>query len=268
MPYADLDSIINLIKNQENDGVLARLIAFSNASFTAGTAANITSGYISANRHPITFTVPSVSASYNGWLFDASVISIEDNALLVMALEYDLGVLTVSGNSFAAGSDASMPTKTTRIAGTTYTNDQTASMLTMAVATTALAGATTPTLTITYVNEDGTASRTATLTLPTNPVINTAFDITPHLQSGDLGVQDITNISISAGTAGIIRIKGLLPLVWATAVGAGIGGYPSLSHLHKPFPPIIAVANEIIAFYRFGVATTSDLTACLHGKPI
>jgi hypothetical protein len=58
-------------------------------------------------------------------------------------------------------------------------------------------GAGTPTLTISYTNQAGTAGRTATLVVPTSAM--TAGQVVPiPLQSGDTGVQTIQTITLSA----------------------------------------------------------------------
>jgi len=129
------------------------------------------------------------------------------------------------------------------------------------VVTTTLTGATTPVLTITYKNQAGTGSKTATLTLPSNPVVNSAFIINPHLASGDSGVQDITNLSISTGTGGVIKIYGALILGktydQSNGGGAGNGIDPLVSNEEM----WLCETNDVIGFYTLGTQTSVQIVS-------
>lgn len=262
MALSNLDSITKRLIAQESGGILSRF--YCDRIGAATTAANTTSGSVSAQRFPAVFTFPSLTG-YTGWEVDVE-IQCEDIGIVVAALEYDLGVLTVSSNTFAAGSDSSMPTKDTRISGTDYTSQQTASMIPMLVASSTLT-ATTPAITITYNNEDGTGSRTCSMTLPTNATINSAFDMTPHLNSGDTGLQDVSNMSKSAGTAGELRVKGLIPVV-SSVTSIAQGTTTNARTIMKPAAPIIAVSGDKLAFYHFGSTTTKEINVNIYGRPI
>jgi len=171
----------------------------------------------------------------------------------------------MSTNTFAAGTDSIMGARTTRINGTTYSARQTASMIPMLVASSTLT-ATTPVITITYQNQAGTGSRTCSMTLPTNAVINSAFCMTPHLNSGDTGLEDVTNMSRSAGTLGELRVKGCIPIAFSCQ---GVGtSMSSFTEMHKPKAPFLAESGDKLAFYFLGGATTKDLDASIFGRPI
>lgn len=255
------NSIDDLLASVATNGPVVR--NFFQRSTAAITAANTTSGYVTTRRQLSTITVPSLGAGLTGLIFTTIRMApggSNSYAISCAALEYELGVLTVSGNSFAAGAVASMPTKTIR-----GTSIQTASLLPVVVATTALGGATTPALTITYTDQDGNASQTASLTLPTNPTINSGFLVTPHLASGDTGWRDVTNMSISAGTSGTLKAYGLLPLAFDLSAGTGANAGMALDLIPSNLPAFVAETNDIIAFYMFGSTAATDFVAFLFG---
>lgn len=260
MALSDLDSVARRLILQEAGGALFRFFSVQVASVTAAT---VTSGGVTTIRVPRTFTVPALSG-YTGWELDADITLEDAGRLCLAALEYDLGTLTVSTNTFSAG--VSMPTTDTRISGATYSAVQTASLLTFATVMTNVTG-TAPVLTVTYVNQDGTGSRTATLTLPSNPLAGSSFDVTPHLQTGDTAIRSVSNVSISTGSAGEIRLKGLLPIA-VSATGVANAG-ACFRSLHKVFPPFLATGGEVVAFYLLmGSPAASELTAVIYGRPI
>lgn len=249
-----LNSLENIRTSQADNGVFP--LSIVDFLIAATTAANITSGYTTGQRFTRTFTQFAVGSGLTGVIYNPIYLSSEDLAVsLVAALEYVLGTLTVSGNSFADG--VAMPTKTIR--GTSL---QTASLIPVVVATVTLV-ATTPVLTITYTDQDGNTGQTATLTLPTNVLANSVFLITPHLAAGDTGIRDITNISISTGTAGTLKVMGLLPLFIHAGGAAHRTNY--LNVLSVPTENWLVEANDVISFYRFGSNTTNELTAVLIG---
>lgn len=230
-------------------------------SRTAGgvTAATTTSGGVTITRAPLRPQMPSNGSGVSGFIATNTwgFSNIAATGLLY-GLEYDLGTLTVSGNTFTDG--VAMPTKSVR--GESIV---TAASLVFVVVTTTLI-ATTPVLTITYTDQDGNTGQTAVLTLPTNAAVNTGFYIAPHLSSGDTGIRDVTNISISVGTAGAIKIYGVLPLMISTAtVTASISN--TLSPLNSPIVPYLIEPNEYIGFYRFNVTTGGEIFAGFNLVP-
>ena len=246
-----LDSFDNLIAMSQDYGPLVRLVSARQASVT--TAATATSGSLTINRFSSNFVMPSMAAGLTGaYLTHCRMYTGLGNTILAAALEVSLGVLTVSGNSFAAGS--AMPTR--KVKGTSVT---TASGLAVLVATAALT-ATTPTVTITYTNQSGTTGQTATLTLPTSPVANSGFLINPHLASGDTGIRAVTGMSISAGSAGTLTVYGLLPLAFTMA--GPTAGASTVDPLVSPVPFYKVTAGDSVGFYSFGgTGSAKDLVA-------
>jgi hypothetical protein len=173
--------------------------------------------------------------------------SVVGGTTMTGALEYTLGTLTVSGNSFSSG--VTMPTKT--VMGTSL---QTAASEPMLVVTAALT-ASNPVITITYTDQDGNTGNTAVLTLSSNTLINSAFRIAPYLANGDTGIRAVTNISTSTGSAGSLAVMGLLPVNATQSTNAS--GFGAMSPLEQPIPIYLWEAGEKIAFYRYGVATAA-----------
>mgnify|MGYP001583871190 CR=1 FL=1 len=246
-----LNALDNMVsQNQAKGPAIRSFMSYLSANTTAATT---TSGYTSGQRFPDTITVQSVGAGVSGGYVTGCELWSSRTVCCVIALETTLGTLTVSGNSFAGGS--AMPTKT--VAGTSLT---TATLIPVIVVTTALT-ATTPILTITYTDQDGNTGQTATMTLPTNPVINSAFLVAPHLAAGDTGVRAVTGLSISTGSAGTLRAFGLLPIVLGFVAANVAILMPS--PLATSLPMFLCEANEVIAVYNFGTALTSQIRADL-----
>lgn len=250
-----LNSIDNMLSQAQAKGIMSRL--FIDRVGAATTAANTTSGYVTAQRYPTSITLPSSFGSgVTGIVFPYVRMAQEDTSQsLICCLEYSLGTLTVSGNSFADG--VAMPTKTIR--GVSIT---TSAEIPMVVVTTSLT-ATTPVLTITYTDQDGNTNQTATMTLPTNSLINSAFLITPHLANGDTGIRDITNISISTGSAGVLKIYGLLVLGFSQSTSASTASF--INPISIPLSMWPATTSEIITFYKFGTTVTNQILAVISG---
>lgn len=246
------DDMINLAQTY---GVMRRFHATKTAGTTAATS---TSGKVSAKRYP-SFVLPSsFGAGVTGAYLTYCKMTQSNSATVAVAgLEVDLGTLTVSTNTFSSGS--AMPTKT--IEGSSIT---TASMITLLVAT-ANVTATTPVVTITYVDQDGNSGQTCTMTLPTNPIVGTAFYMQPHLANGDTGVRSVSNISISTGSAGTFKVYGLIPQAWNQNSGGSAGN--TIGALTTPFPMVPFAASESIGFYHFGTTSANDLFATLCLTP-
>jgi hypothetical protein len=246
-----LDSIDNMLAAADTYGILSRFIIDRIQSATG--VATVNCGGISAQRYPAPFTVPTLGTGVTGAYATYCRMHNEDTStLMMMALDIEMGTLTVNTNAFVAGSD--MPTDRP-----VFGENQTmATMVPMLVVTSNLT-ATTPTITITYTNQDGVTGQTATLILPTNPVLNSAFMITPHLASGDTGIRAITNMSKSAGTGGILKIFGLVPLAMGNGSTAAAVMTPDI--LPSPILMPMLKGGDKIAFYRFGSSTTNQLGA-------
>lgn len=180
--------------------------------------------------------------------FRAGLAGSATNSHVFAAIEISLGSISLSTGTFTDGSV--MPTRT--IAG--GSSAQLTTSMPVMYASAALT-ATTPTITTTYKNQAGTGSKSCALTLPTNPAINTAFMMSPHLASGDTGIQDVTNVTKSAGTVGTLTVVGLIPI--------GFGGFASSNGpftadvlaLAAPMYPINA--GDVISFWQTSVSTTA-----------
>lgn len=222
----------------------------------ATTAATTTSGYVSAQRFPHPITVPSLGTGVTGMVVTyCRMMTSSGGASAICAAETTLGTLTVSGNSFAAGS--AMPTRLVRDVSVT-----TASVMPV-VYVSASATATTPTLTITYTDQDGNTGQTATLTLPSNALVNTCFLIQPHLANGDTGIRAVTNMSISAGSAGTLKVMGLLPI--AMSSGGLVPMLTGPDPFAMPIPMIPLAAGDVIGFYRTGSALAGETRTMIVG---
>lgn len=248
-----VDSVDNILASSSTNGHFHRLLIDAVGTTTAAT---VNSGSTTWQRFPNPLTIPTVGAGLTGLHF-THIRAMTDTSKsgILVALETPFGTLTVSGNSFADGS--AMPSKTIR-----GSSIQTGALISFAVVTTTLV-ATTPVLTITYTDQDGNTGQTATLTLPTNAAANSSFCITPHLANGDTAIRDITAVSISAGTAGVIKLFGCQVLYDAPgSAGNSANGAHILS---LPKPMFIASAGEIVSVYRSGNTTSGEMMAMICG---
>lgn len=250
-----LRSFDDMLTSAATNGLYNRM--FSAQTPLAGTtAATTTCGSTSAQRYPVTLTIPSVGSGLSGVYFpNIELLGLGQATTLMCGLEYTLGTLTVSGNAFSAG--VSMPTKT--VQGTSVTTATACPML--YISTTLVA--TTPVITITYTNQAGTTGKTCSVTLPTNALTGSAFLLGPHLAAGDTGIRAVTGISTSAGTGGVMAVVGVLPLGWSPASSATL--HVQTSFLGFPAPMFLAEPNEAVAFYHFGSNSASTVHALLVG---
>jgi hypothetical protein len=118
--------------------------------------------------------------------------------------------------------------------------------------------ATAHTVTITYTNQAGTPSRTATVTLPASAPIGRVFHAT--LQAGDSGVQRITGVSGSSaptGTFNLLIIRPLLQVGVVANVPARLG-IPECG-----LRPLYANTCAALMFYNPVGTTAATLTVAL-----
>lgn len=98
------------------------------------------------------------------------------------------------------------------------------------------------------------------MTLPTNPVTNSAYMMGPHLQSTDMGVTDVSNMSKSAGTAGTLKCVGLLPV--GIQVTSGTGSAGSMHAMQaSPYPAYPIAESDVISFWKIGSNTATYLAS-------
>lgn len=240
------NSFDKLLALNSQYGPFTRLVC--SAETAASPAANATSGLISIHRCKTPLTVPSFNGPTEAFLTYCDMAYGGNRALPLMALEYNLGNINMSSGTFTAG--VSMPTKT--IEGSSI---QTASMLTCATVTSAVT-ATTPGLTITYTDQDGNTGQTCSMTLPSSPVLNTAYLMTPHLANGDTGVQAVTNCTKSAGSAGTITFYGLLPLAVGVSSQSMLSG--ASNPLNTPLPNFPIEAADVLSWWIFNSQQAQD----------
>jgi hypothetical protein len=250
-------SVDSLLASAASNGVWP--IFLQTALLSATTAADAACGGISIQKYPHHLIVDAalLGTGVTGVYFPTISLCSDDAITGVMAaLGYSMGSLVFSSGTFIA--QDTMPTKTVR-----GSSVQTASLVPLLIVITTLV-ATTPTITITYTNQAGTGGRTASMTLPANAAENSAFLITPHLQSGDTGIRAVTNITTSAGTGGTVAVYGLLPLFSSVVVGTVSPAW-SPNVLSYPENIWLATAGEKIYFFRFGAISTTQLAAMLVG---
>lgn len=246
------------IASSATNGMMQRMFYLRMGSTI--TAATTGSGAVTIMRGTQRPQMPSNGTGVNGFIAtNAWGFNNVTNTVMMYGLEYELGSLAVSGNTFTDG--VAMPTKTVRGASIT-----TAASLVFATVTTGVT-ATTPTLTITYTDQDGNTGNTASLTLPTSPVANSGFYVTPHLASGDTGIRDVTNISISTGTAGTIKVYGVLPLMISSQASSNLGLATVLNSFNATIVPYLIEPNEYIGFYRFGSTGAGEFYAGFNLTP-
>lgn len=244
-----LDSLDAMLASVADHGPMLRCMHLFVPSTT--TAATEQCGGITAARYTSAWTMPSVGSGLAGAYFpNIRLAANQSIASVIAGLEYSLGTLTVSGNSFADG--VAMPSKRSN-GGLTPVQTVASEIL---VVVTATLTATTPVLTITYTDQDGNTGQTATLTLPTNAAIHSAFRVNPHLASGDTGIRDVTNLSISTGSAGSLVVYGILPLAILTMTATGAAG--SNSPLIAPAVLYLVEPGDVIGFYRYVDATVAS----------
>lgn len=256
-----INSVDNMLASARDNGMLSRI--WFNRIANSTTAALNTCGSVSVQRLTNPFVMPSVGGGLTGMYCTSIDVLSSDTCGWMACLEYTLGTLTVSTNAYSHGS--SMPTKLDPgdPGGSSIT---TAATLIMAVVDTAVT-ATTPVLTFNYTNQDGTTGRSGSITLPTNPAVQTAFLCSPHLQSGDYGIRALSSsgpngLSINTGSAGVIKLYGLLPLSVGSA-NAGSGG--GIDPLLVSGCLWLVEAGDTISFWRFGTTSNGEVVAMING---
>ena len=219
------------------------------------TAATTGSGYTTVRRFPRPIVIPSVAAPVTGFYITAVIVAPSQTQGQIVGLEYLLGTINIGTGAFTDG--VAMPSKTIR-----GTSVQTAASLAFCAVTSAVSG--TSTITITYTNQSGTTGRTASLTLPSSPALGSAFYIHPHLQAGDTGIRDVTNITQSGGTGGVVEVYGLLPI--RSVASASMAGQDT-SPLAVPELDVLCEPGEAINVYGVGPTGIGDIAVMLAGVP-
>lgn len=91
-----------------------------------------------------------------------------------------------------------------------YSNIQFSGISYLYVTTAIAAGAGSVAYTITYTNQDGTAGRTATASVPRGSIVGTIWTII--LQSSDYGIRSVQSVSGTPTVIGVVDVVGSIPL--------------------------------------------------------
>lgn len=230
------------------------------------TAATINAGFMTWARYPSAFTMPSVGSGIKGLYLTVLKVTQEDVTVEhLTALEFTLGQITGNGGTGTVANLAAMPA---RHVGPPHNASITnpASIRLFARVTTALP-AVAPVLTVTYTDQDGNTGNTANITLPASSTVDTCYDITPHLASGDTGAREVTALSWTGSPAsGVVRIVGLLPLQSQDLISSGT--FPSPPLFCVPMLPWCIEPGDVVGFYRGGqTGASSSFTVMLVGLP-
>lgn len=198
-------------------------------------------GAIVANnfKRVITYTIP---AGYSGYLIRFTTWQ-EEAAYSRFIIEKNMGTLEFTTNTY--------------ISGLSYFDPQFASVIEAEV-TTQLGSANNVTVTVTYTNEYGVASRTGSFTLAKSSIVGTRINIT--LQTGDLGIRSIQNLSVSpSGGAGAVKILGFIQLAWHDDLSTTTGTYTDYAPSAISFPAGTIIGIE----YSGGVVSKTRILGAL-----
>jgi len=214
-----------------------------------GTTALTTCGSVTGLRIPNAYTVPSIGSGVSGAMpSNLGSVNEDTSTLTITLLEYNLGSIDLATGTFTAG--VSMPTKMYNNASVT-----TAASFVFLHCDNAIT-ATTPTIGGTYVNQDGTGSRAFSLVLPSNPLANTVFFMQPHLNNGDTGIRSVSAMTKSAGTSGIISVRGGLLLNVSSNVGVMT---LQTNFLQSLIHTVELEAGDAVATYRLCSPSSCDM---------
>lgn len=254
---SSLASIDNMIANCQTYGSMIRSFRLNIPAIQA--TATVATGGLQAGRCPYNWTIPSMgSGCAGGYMTRFHAISGAAMTTNMICLEYLLGSINCATNTFTDG--VSMPTKT--VFGSSV---QTASAMTFAVIRTALTGLSV--VTTTFTDQGGTGSNTVAITMP-GTQINSAFWLEPRMTGNDSGIRDVTNISQTVGTAGIIDIYGTLPLAMSMSSTSGVMAQTETEPLVCPtIISYLIEAGEKLAIYRFGRTTAEEVVGFFNIAP-
>lgn len=151
-------------------------------------------------------------ASNNAYLAYLEAIATQAGRLLVRDRLWHNGGYTITSTSAQNSTTPTWPSRcpTSGLDDTPSTNGL---GVRLSVEVSAATGAGTPTITISYTNQDGTAGRTATNIIATvaSSAIGAVYDI--GLQAGDTGVRSVQSLTLSATwTSGTINLVAWRPV--------------------------------------------------------
>lgn len=197
----------------------------------AGVALNSTSANVNGQ---IPFTNPVSGNTYLARFQGGATIA---GILLLCDRLWHNGGFTITSNTAQTVNSATWPARDAN--GTTNGDG-----VLLGLEISASAGAAAPTITVSYTNQSGTSSRTATNSFPTanSPAAGSFFPI--GLQAGDTGVRSVQSLTLSAswvsGTMNLVayRVIAALELTGAfvpNAIDAITSGFPRLYDGSVPF---------------------------------
>lgn len=200
-------------------------------------------------------------ASGNAYLARLQAAATQAGTLLLLDRLWHNGGYTITST---AAQNSTTPTWPSRCptSGLDDTPATTGQGVLLAVEVSAATGAGTPTITISYTNQAGTASRTATNILAT--VASSAIGATYFigLQAGDTGVRSVQSLTLSAtwtsGTINLVAYRLLATLelpgnLMPNAIDAITGGLPRLYNGVVPW--LVFVPNTTTATLVTGAYT-------------
>jgi len=197
----------------------------------------------------IPFTDP---VSGNSYLARFQGAATQAGTLLLCDRLWHNGGFTITLNTAQTVNSATWPARD--VAGATSGNG-----VLLGLEISAAAGAAAPTITVSYTNQAGTASRTATNSFATanSPAAGSFFPI--GLQAGDTGVRSVQSLTLSAswvsGTMNLVAYRVLAALELTAgfvpnAIDAVTAGFPRLYNGTVPF--LIFIPNTTTASYVSG----------------
>lgn len=250
-----LRSINDMLAQQNAGGSFMRLITnYRNGTTTAATA---TSGYNTVQAFDNTLTMPNLGAGYNYWWFThisswgtAATAALCGLRTIGGTLSY-----TASTPTFTAGTAMpSRPFYDATTGGSTSPRQLASPIPILVIGATGTI--TTPTVTITYVDQDGNGGNNVAATLPTSPTARSAFFLHPHMTT-DRGIREITNITSSvAPTTWSIEVHLVYPLYLADTGVNGLGNF-SPSIINNINPRVGLQGGDVLGFYNIGTNASS-----------
>ena len=213
----------------------------------------VTAGQCTASRYPVRPVIPSVGAGCAGFIAtNVSCFSSTANTAHIIGLEYLLGTIA-NPSTFTDG--VVMPTKNVR-----GTSVQTAASIIFATTDAQITG--TPTINITYTDQDGNIGNSFSFTAPANIVKETALMINSRMTT-DTGIRDITGMSASGLTNGTIKIYGILPIYISTVQNTEYR-VPLMS---SPLVPYLLQSGEFLGIYRLFSTTLNEVYVSMNLTP-
>ena len=185
----------------------------------AASAGSTTTGAIptSATAGALSFTNPGSGNSYVGKAFASS--SVQGTVVIYDRLWHG-GAYTSASGSISASTTTAVDRDSTGAGAELWVEIATALS---AVATT---------ITVTYVNQAGTGSKTATCAVPASAILGRMFPFV--LAAGDTGIRQITAISGSAAPTGTFNLVILRRLIELPLSIAGVAAGGDFAYLGMP----------------------------------